>query len=97
MASKRHSRFATIGGQGHKQLIPFGPALLEFMRSRQGDEHYVRVFHMMTWVKKNHHAWLVEYLSTKKNEVSGSSPSGACSFASQNAIAFTTERHAPSS
>ncbi|RHZ00546.1 hypothetical protein DYB35_012105 [Aphanomyces astaci] len=71
MTSKRHSRLATIGGQGQKQLIPFGPALLEFMRSRRNDERYVRVFHMMTWVKKNHHAWLVEYLSTKKNESVG--------------------------
>ncbi|RHY05816.1 hypothetical protein DYB36_006294, partial [Aphanomyces astaci] len=71
MTTKRHSRLATIGGQGHKQLIPFGPALLEFMRSRRNEERYVRVFHMMTWVKKNHHAWLVEYLSTKKNESVG--------------------------
>ncbi|ETV65611.1 hypothetical protein H257_17720 [Aphanomyces astaci] len=71
MESKHHSRLATIGGQGHKQFIPFGPTLLEFMRSRRGDERYVRVFHMMTWVKKNHHAWPVEYLSTKKNESVG--------------------------
>ncbi|ETV74100.1 hypothetical protein H257_11403 [Aphanomyces astaci] len=51
MASKRHNRLATTGGQGHKELIPFGRELLDFMRGRREEERYVRVYHMMNWVK----------------------------------------------
>ncbi|RHY20308.1 hypothetical protein DYB36_010159 [Aphanomyces astaci] len=50
LASKRHGRLATLGGQGLRELIPFKNELLAFMRDRRGTERYVRVFHLMRWV-----------------------------------------------
>ncbi|ETV66298.1 hypothetical protein H257_17201 [Aphanomyces astaci] len=44
MASKRHSHHANIGGQGQKELIPFGPALFEFMRMHRDEERYTAVY-----------------------------------------------------
>ncbi|RHY42024.1 hypothetical protein DYB30_007009 [Aphanomyces astaci] len=71
LASKRHGRLATLGGQGLRELIPFKNELLAFMRDRRGTERYVRVFHLMRWVKRHHRPWLVDYLSTKKNDAVG--------------------------
>ncbi|RQM31301.1 hypothetical protein B5M09_013735 [Aphanomyces astaci] len=68
MANKRHSRCATMGGQGAKEIIPFKDDLLAFMRGRRDEERYVRVFHLMQWVKKYQKAWLVQYLASKKSE-----------------------------
>ncbi|RHY04372.1 hypothetical protein DYB36_000892 [Aphanomyces astaci] len=68
MANKRHSRCATMGGQGAKEIIPFKDDLLAFMRGRRDEERYVRVFHLMQWVKQYQKAWLVQYLASKKSE-----------------------------
>ncbi|ETV70210.1 hypothetical protein H257_14242 [Aphanomyces astaci] len=59
MANKRHNRCATMGGQGAKEIIPFKDDLLAFMRGRRDEERYVRVFHLMQWVKQYQKDWLV--------------------------------------
>ncbi|RHZ30345.1 hypothetical protein DYB37_013526 [Aphanomyces astaci] len=66
--SKRHSRRATLGGQGHRELIPYKDELLAYMRDRRGTQRYVRVFHLLWWIKANKKPWLEQYLATKTNE-----------------------------
>ncbi|RHY58785.1 hypothetical protein DYB30_004537 [Aphanomyces astaci] len=68
MASKRHSRHATLGGQGRRQLLPFKDDLLAYMRAKRDSEEHLRVFHLMRWVNTNHKEWLVQYPASKKNE-----------------------------
>ncbi|RHZ16802.1 hypothetical protein DYB26_003332 [Aphanomyces astaci] len=68
LASRRHSRHATLGGQGLQELIPFKDEPLAYMRDWRGSERYVRVFHLMRWVKANKMAWLVQYLSSKTSD-----------------------------
>ncbi|RHY43303.1 hypothetical protein DYB34_011747 [Aphanomyces astaci] len=68
MASKRHSRHATMGGQGHREILPFKEELLAYMRAKRGAEEHLRVFHLMRWVNSNQKAWLVQYLGSKLNE-----------------------------
>ncbi|ETV71280.1 hypothetical protein H257_13418 [Aphanomyces astaci] len=43
LASRRHSRNATLGGQGLQELIPFNDELLVYMRDRRGSGRYVRL------------------------------------------------------
>ncbi|RQM29915.1 hypothetical protein B5M09_012338, partial [Aphanomyces astaci] len=68
MASKRHSRHATMGGQGHREILPFKEELLAYMCAKRGAEEHLRVFHLMRWVNSNQKAWLVQYLGSKLNE-----------------------------
>ncbi|RHY05543.1 hypothetical protein DYB25_008885 [Aphanomyces astaci] len=68
MASKRHSRHATLGGQGRRQLLPFKDDLLAYMRAKRDSEEHLRVFHLMRWVNTNHKEWLPQYPASKKNE-----------------------------
>ncbi|KAF0705748.1 hypothetical protein AaE_014381 [Aphanomyces astaci] len=68
MASKRHSRHATLGGQGRRELLPFKDDLLAYMRDKRDSEEHLRVFHLMRWVNTNHKEWLVQYPASKKNE-----------------------------
>ncbi|RHY91674.1 hypothetical protein DYB35_008259 [Aphanomyces astaci] len=68
MASKRHIRHATLGGQGRRELLPFKDDLLAYMRAKHDSEEHLRVFHLMRWVNTNHKEWLVQYLASKKNE-----------------------------
>ncbi|RHY47540.1 hypothetical protein DYB34_004216 [Aphanomyces astaci] len=68
MASKRHSRHATLGGQGRRELLPFKDDLLAYMRAKRDSEEHLRVFHLMRWVNTNHKEWLLQYLASKKNE-----------------------------
>ncbi|RHY54672.1 hypothetical protein DYB30_014327, partial [Aphanomyces astaci] len=58
-----------LSGQGHKELIPFTDDILVYMRKRPEEEKYVRVFHLMQWVKRNHMSWLTEYFRDKNSEV----------------------------
>ncbi|RHY49964.1 hypothetical protein DYB38_011779 [Aphanomyces astaci] len=68
MASKRHSRHTTLGGQGCRELLPFKDDLLAYMRAKRDSEEHLRVFHLMRWVNTNHKEWLPQYLASKKNE-----------------------------
>ncbi|RHZ07473.1 hypothetical protein DYB31_012108 [Aphanomyces astaci] len=68
MASKRHSRHATLGGQGRRELLLFKDDLLAYMRAKRDSEEHLRVFHLMRWVNTNHKEWLVQYPASKKNE-----------------------------
>ncbi|RHX99775.1 hypothetical protein DYB25_003444 [Aphanomyces astaci] len=69
--SKRHGSKGSLGGQGRKTIIPFKDALLAYIDERRDEEKFVRVFHMMRWIRRNKHEWLTTYLSTKKNASTG--------------------------
>ncbi|KAG9416950.1 F-box/LRR-repeat protein 7 [Aphanomyces cochlioides] len=58
-----------MGGQGHKELIPFAEELLAYMREKRAKEQYFRVFHMMHWIKRNQKPWLDQYVATKKDHI----------------------------
>ncbi|RHY61038.1 hypothetical protein DYB34_013435 [Aphanomyces astaci] len=70
-SSKRHSRKATLGGQGRKPMIPFAADLLYYMRERRSNNKYVRVFHLMQWIRRHKNDWLVAYIAAKKSEEVG--------------------------
>ncbi|RQM31092.1 hypothetical protein B5M09_013556, partial [Aphanomyces astaci] len=70
-SSKRHSRKATLGGQGRKRMIPFAADLLYYMRERRSNNKYVRVFHLMQWIRRHKNDWLVAYIAAKKSEEVG--------------------------
>ncbi|RLN99774.1 hypothetical protein DYB28_015054 [Aphanomyces astaci] len=70
-SSKRHGRKATLGGQGRKLMIPFAADLLYYMRERRSNNKYVRVFHLMQWIRRHKNDWLVAYIAAKKSEEVG--------------------------
>ncbi|RLO00723.1 hypothetical protein DYB28_013879, partial [Aphanomyces astaci] len=70
-SSKRHGRKATLGGQGRKPMIPFAADLLYYMRERRSNNKYVRVFHLMQWIRRHKNDWLVAYIAAKKSEEVG--------------------------
>ncbi|RHY70751.1 hypothetical protein DYB34_010411 [Aphanomyces astaci] len=71
LTSRRHGRLATLGGQGRKSLFPFKDDLLGYMRDRRTKEKYLRVFHLILWIKRNHRPWLLQYIESKKTFASG--------------------------
>ncbi|RLO00941.1 hypothetical protein DYB28_000766 [Aphanomyces astaci] len=71
LASRRHGRLTTLGGQGRKSLFPFKDDLLGYMRDRRTKEKYLRVFHLILWIKRNHRPWLLQYIESKKTFASG--------------------------
>ncbi|RLO09329.1 hypothetical protein DYB28_003733 [Aphanomyces astaci] len=71
LASRRHGRLATLGGQGRKSLFPFKDDLLGYIRDRRTKEKYLRVFHLILWIKRNHRSWLLQYIESKKTFASG--------------------------
>ncbi|KAH9125448.1 hypothetical protein LEN26_009571 [Aphanomyces euteiches] len=48
--------------------MPFEAELLEYMRARRAEERYLRIFHLMNWVKKNQHEWLTSYVDSKTSQ-----------------------------
>ncbi|KAH9123664.1 hypothetical protein AeMF1_005418 [Aphanomyces euteiches] len=68
LQTKQNGKKATLGGQGRKPLMPFEAELLEYMRARRAEERYLRIFHLMNWVKKNQHEWLTSYVDSKTSQ-----------------------------
>ncbi|RHY85853.1 hypothetical protein DYB37_013855 [Aphanomyces astaci] len=60
-----------MGGQGRKSLFPFKDDLLEYMRGQRAKEMYLRLLHLILWIKRNHQPWLLQYIEAKKSFASG--------------------------
>ncbi|KAH9132617.1 hypothetical protein LEN26_007349 [Aphanomyces euteiches] len=65
---RRDGRRPTLGGQGKKTIIPFQDNLFTFTRAWREEERYLRVYHMMNWIKRNQKPWLEQYIQAKKSE-----------------------------
>ncbi|KAF0712223.1 hypothetical protein AaE_012083, partial [Aphanomyces astaci] len=56
-----------MGGQGHKSMIPFKGDIIAYMSERRDNNKFVRVFHLMQWIRRNQKPWLVSYIEAKKS------------------------------
>ncbi|RQM30515.1 hypothetical protein B5M09_012331 [Aphanomyces astaci] len=54
----RHGLKATMGGQGRKSMIPFKGDIIAYMSERRDNNKFVRVFHLMQWIRRNQKPWL---------------------------------------
>ncbi|POM60372.1 Sedoheptulokinase [Phytophthora palmivora] len=61
----------TIKGQGRKEIIPFSHALVLYVKGERRDNNVVTTRMLIEYIKTFQHAWLTEYLRTKKSEDSG--------------------------
>ncbi|RHZ10865.1 hypothetical protein DYB31_002709 [Aphanomyces astaci] len=66
-SSTRHGLKATMGGQGRKSMIPFKGDIIAYMNERRDNNKFVRVFHLMQWIRRNQKPWLVSYIEAKKS------------------------------
>ncbi|ETV85370.1 hypothetical protein H257_03128 [Aphanomyces astaci] len=56
-----------MGGQGRKSMIPFKCDIIAYMSERRDNNKFVRVFHLMQWIRRNQKPWLVSYIEAKKS------------------------------
>ncbi|RHY00240.1 hypothetical protein DYB36_004961 [Aphanomyces astaci] len=56
---------------GAEVIFPFKDDLVGYMRDRRTKEKYLRVFHLILWIKRNHRPWLLQYIESKKTFASG--------------------------
>ncbi|RQM31407.1 hypothetical protein B5M09_013852 [Aphanomyces astaci] len=66
-SSTRHGRKATMGGQGRKSMIPFMGDIIAYMSEWRDNNKFIRVFHLMQWIRRNQKPWLVSYIEAKKS------------------------------
>ncbi|RHZ08206.1 hypothetical protein DYB31_006376 [Aphanomyces astaci] len=59
------------GRPGAEVIFPFKDDLVGYMRDRRTKEKYLRVFHLILWIKRNHRPWLLQYIESKKTFASG--------------------------
>ncbi|ETV73052.1 hypothetical protein H257_12088 [Aphanomyces astaci] len=72
-----------MGGQGRKSMIPFKGDIIAYMSERRDNNKFVRVFHLMQWIRRNQKPWLVSYIEAKKNP---ETPKSLCVELSQEVL-----------
>ncbi|KAH9109024.1 hypothetical protein AeMF1_015822 [Aphanomyces euteiches] len=87
IAAKQFEIMAYDGSQltkkinnGKREIFPDPDGFVAFMTKMKNEEKALSCVHNINWIKKHHHPWLLDYLSTK------SADTGYMSVASPTAL-----------